>query len=109
MFSSGNDNYNTIQKVDEDINEYQRILNANIRIAPKEGQLWSEYLTELSIHVETAKENNWNTHYVKGSHGHPWFTHKNPIGCFMCNDIEMISVMLKVMKLMLFQYPKTRF
>ncbi len=109
MYQQGNDKYNVIQEDIPDESEYRRILNAKLTIAPKAGQSWKDYLMELTIHTDTARETNWNTHYIKGSHGHPWFTHKNPLGCFMCNDIEMIHVMLSVMKLMAEQYPKNRF
>ncbi len=103
-----NDKYNT---KDEPLNEdlYKQILHADLKITPKAGQLWKDYLIELKIHTENAHNKNWQIHVVKGVRGHPWYTHTSGLGCFMCEDTNMIYAMYTVMCLMAAQYPDQRF
>ncbi len=102
------DKYNTLE-VKEDANLYKHVINADLRIAPKKGQLYSDYLIELKVHVEIAKHKNYKTHVIIGVRGAPWYTHKRPDGCFMCEDISTISVLFSTMALMAQKHPKSRF
>ncbi len=101
-----NDNYNTLDEP-VDLHATQRILNANIQFGPKEGQKWLSYLEQLKIYVKFNQDRNERSH-INGPKG-PWYTHRSPAGCFMCEDTNLMSVMLQTMEIMVNQYPNTTF
>lgn len=107
-FNLDRDRYNTLE-TPEDETLYHDILDADLRIAPKGGQTWATFLTELKVHIQHAAKKNIKIHIIKGSRGKAWFTHTRGDGCFMCEDINLIHVMYSVMLLMAEQYPKNRF
>ncbi len=108
MFQKDRDSHNTlIEKEDENL--YKHILNADLRIAPKTGQLWYTYLTELKIHLEHACHKNYHTHVTIGARGKPWWTHSRNDNCFMCEDINFMYTMYSTMCLMAQKYSKNRF
>jgi len=90
-----------------DKNQYKRIINAKIKIAPITGESWIKYVERIKVYQEIAKDLNWNTH-VDNPYKE-WHTHKNPAGCFMCNDIAMISVLVQVLECMAAQHPEDQF
>jgi len=90
-----------------DINDYQKIINAKTKLAPIMGENWIKYVDRIKIYQEIARDLNWNTH-VDNPYK-TWHTHKNPAGCFMCNDTAMISVLVKVLECMASIYPDDKF
>ncbi len=102
------DKYNT-EEIPEDENLYKRILNADIRIAPKKGQMLVAYVQELQIYVKMASKKNIQIHIIKGVRGRPWYTHLRGDGCFMCEDMNMIHAMLSSLRLLADNYPKAHF
>lgn len=102
------DKYSTEQEP-EDENLYKHILNADIRIAPKKGQLLADYVKELQIYVQMASKKNIQIHIIKGVRGKPWYTHLRGDGCFMCEDMNMIHAMLSSLRLIADNYPKAHF
>ncbi len=101
------DRYNEEQLV-VDKHDYERVVNSELKIAPKGGENWLHYVERLKIHQDIAQERNWKTHVSNGKK--VWYTHKKPAdSCFMCDDITFISTTVKVIELMASQYPNNSF
>ncbi len=100
------DKYNTL---DPSINylDYHHIVNTSLDFAPKSGQTWSEYAMEAIIHAKIAQKINRNCH-INGRNGY-WHTHVDPRGCFMCDDNNMISMLVRVIGFMSSKYPAKKF
>lgn len=108
--SEGRDKYNTLDTSIAEEESYKSILDADLVILPRKGQLWTDYMIELKIHVQNSMRKNWKVHVITGTRGHPWFTHtRSGDDCFMCKDINMHYAMLSVMSMMAQQYPTNRF
>ncbi len=100
------DKYNTLDEP-VDINDIKHILNSNLQYTPKEGQTWESYISELQIYINYNRSKSEKNH-INGPKG-PWYTHRSPSGCFMCDDMKLIQVMFNTMKLMVSQYPDTKY
>ncbi len=101
------DRYSTLQDNKFAIQDFKDVVNSKLDYAPKDGVKWLDYVTELKIHAKLAAEKNWKTH-VDNPYK-VWHTHVLPLGCFMCSDTEMISLLVRVIALMASQYPDNRF
>lgn len=99
------DQYNTLDPK-YNFHDYKNIVSTSLEYAPKEGGNWLDYYTEIQIHATIQAKTNRNTH-IFGRSGH-WHTHVLP-RCFMCEDNNMISMLVKVIGLMANQYPKNIF
>ncbi len=100
------DRYNTV-KPPEDENQYRKILNAQLSIAPTSVETLEQYIQKIKIHQKIARDRNWNTHVDNPFK--TWHQHKNPAGCFMCNDIEFIAVLVQVLELIQDNYSSITF
>ncbi len=90
-----------------DIHAYRRIVNAKINIAPTSTETLSQYVKKIKVYQEIAHQKNWQTH-VDNPYK-TWHTHKNPLGCFMCEDTAFIAVMIQVLEVLADKYPKAKF
>ncbi len=106
ILSLERDRYNTIDE-NEDPQNYQRIVNSKIKLAPSDAESLETYLTRIKIYQNIARETNWNTH-VDNPYK-TWHTHKNPMGCFMCQDTQFIQVLIQVLQLINDQHPSIHF
>ncbi len=100
------DQYNSIDPM-YNYTDYQRIVNTSLEYAPKEGQSWQDYYLEIMIHARANAKINRNCH-IFGKNGH-WHTHVDPRGCWMCEDVKLIAMLVKIIGLMSHQYPKNKF
>jgi len=100
------DKYNTLDPAIS-YTDYHHIINTSLDFAPKTGQTWEEYSMEAIIHAKIGQKINRNSH-INGKNGY-WHTHVDPRGCFMCDDNNMISMLVKIIGLMASQYPKNIF
>lgn len=99
------DRYNTVEeKVDE--NDYKDILQSSLEYCPKRGQKWLEYAIEVRVHSKAHQIKSLKTHVECKRQ---WYTHRSPLGCFMCEDINLISVLTSVIRLMAEISPDNRF
>ncbi len=90
------DRYNTVEE-QKDINQYKRIVNAKIPIAPKSGETLEQFIQKIKIHQDIQSEKNWRTHVDNATK--TWYTHsKSPLGCFMCEDTQFIGVLVQVLE-----------
>ncbi len=97
-----NDKYSTLEKI-TNVNDMEHLINSSLKYAPRHGQTWQSYATELATHIKYADEKNTKTH-VEGKT--QWYTHRSPLGCFMCEDMAMRHVMHRVIIDMANKYPK---
>ncbi len=100
-----NDKYSTLEKI-TNRNDIENLINSSIKYTPRHGQTWSSYASELSTHIHYADEKNTKTH-IEGKT--QWYTHRSPLGCFMCEDIAMRHVMHRIIIEMAKKYPKEVF
>ncbi len=100
------DRYNTLDKP-IDVHDYKRIVGAKIKIAPIQGEKLKDYIQRLKIYQDIAKEKNWSTHVANPYK--IWRTHKIPLGCFMCEDMQFIAVNIQVLEILAQAYPKFTF
>ncbi len=100
------DKYNTL---DPQISYtmYHEIINSSLDYSPNEGQTWGAYAIEAVIYAKQGQKTNRNSH-INGKNGY-WHTHVDPRGCFMCDDNNMISMLVRVIGLMSSKYPKNTF
>lgn len=100
----------TSQYTDEerlDSNNYRSIINAKSICTPNSGESWERYADRLQIYCKISADKNRLTH-IDGPRK-AWYTHRSPMGCFMCEDTNLIAVMRRVIGLMAIQYPKNQF
>ncbi len=90
-----------------DTNDYRTVVNANIDFAPRKQETWAQYSDRVSIYAKINATKNYKTH-IDGPRK-AWYTHRNPMGCFMCEDTNLIAILRRVIGLMAIQYPENRF
>ncbi len=90
-----------------DPNDFKTVVNADLDESPKTGQTWAQYSDLLRVHIKIHQKKNFKTH-VDGPRK-AWYTHRSPMGCFMCEDINLIALLGRVIGLMAIQHPDNRF
>ncbi len=100
------DRYNS-EEVKVDVNDYRKIINAKVKLAPIGGEKWLQYIARIKIYQKIAFDKNWGVH-VDNSYK-VWHTHKNPMGCFMCEDSAFIAVLIQVLECMAENHPNDEF
>ncbi len=97
--------YTDLEKID--INDYKKVVNANVTYAPHKGETWHDYALRLEIYKDLAAEKSRKTH-IDGPRK-AWWTHRSSLGCFMCEDLNFISLLVRVVNEMSVLYPDNRF
>jgi len=97
--------YTDLEKIDS--NDYKKVINANISYAPYRGETWSQFAQRIAIYSKVAADKSRLTH-IDGPRK-AWYTHRNPMGCFMCEDMNLISLMGRVIFEMASKYPDKQF
>ncbi len=100
----------TSQYTDEeqkDVHDYKKVINANVVYAPRKGETWHEYAYRSKVYADINAIKNRLTH-IDGPRK-AWYTHRNPMGCFMCEDTNLISMLRRVIDEMAQQYPDNKF
>ncbi len=77
------DRYNTKEPL-YNPNDYSHVLESRRNDSPIKGELLSHYIVRLGEIIKSHSDKNWKVHVVIGSHNKPFWTHRNPLGCFMC-------------------------
>ncbi len=102
-----NDKYNSLD-IQANIHDAEKIINASqLEYAPKTNEKYITYLQRIKLYQEIAQSKNWRTHVDNGRK--VWYTHKLPSGCFMCEDTQMISVLIQVLSIMAYKNPEGTF
>jgi len=86
--------------------DYKKIVNSNIEYAPHEGETWKEYSVRIKIYADLGAKKNRLTH-IDGPRK-SWWTHRSP-SCFMCEDVNLISMMVRVLCEMASVNPDNKF
>ncbi len=82
---------------------YKKIVNAKIKIAPTSNEKLTDYIQRLEIYQTISHDKNWETHVDNGKR--TWHTHSLPLGCFMCEDQQFISVAISILHILSDAYP----
>ncbi len=100
-----NSQYTDEERLDR--NDYVDIVNSKSVCTPEKGETWQHYADRVSIYAKIQADKNRLTH-IDGPRK-AWYTHRSPMGCFMCEDTNLIAVMRRIIGLMAIQYPENRF
>ncbi len=100
------DQYNTLDNP-YDENDIEKIIHADLEYAPKPKQTYKSYCENLRIYYKLHCKTNIQTH-INGPKG-AWYTHRNPSGCFACDAMNLLSVMLQTLELITSKYPDESF
>ncbi len=101
------DRYSVLDEQRSNKNEYMRIVNAKINLAPSTGETLNDYIKKIIIYQDIAHTKNWNTH-VDNPYK-TWRTHMLPVGCFMCEDNAFIGVLIQVIQVINKHNPGIKF
>lgn len=102
------DQYNTLeQPIDPNNIQHNKHSSQGLEFSPKQGETWESYSQRLKVYIEFADKKNYNTH-VNGPR-RAWFTHRSPLGCFMCEDVNLRHTMYDAILQMTKQNPKNIF
>ncbi len=74
---------------------FAHIINAKIELAPTDKESLKQYLFRIKIYQKIAADKEWATH-VDNPYK-TWHCHKNPMGCFICQQTQFISVLVQVL------------
>jgi len=99
------DQYNTLDNP-YDINDIEKITKADLEYTPNEGETLSSYYARAKIYVKMCEKKNIQTH-INGPKG-AWYTHRNPSGCFACEDLNLLNTLLRTLQLIAEKYPDTK-
>ncbi len=99
------DAYNSTQSP-YDVVDYKNISEAQIEFAPEKGQSYVSYYESAKVYAKTNAKSNIKKH-VNGKSG-PWHTHVTG-DCFMCEDSNLISVLVRVIGKMANHHPQDKF
>ncbi len=99
------DQYNST-KSPYDLSGWEGISNCNAEFAPEKGDTWLEYYQASKTYAKINAKNNIKTH-INGKNGH-WHTHETA-NCFMCEDSNLISILVRVIGFMANKYPASKF
>jgi len=98
------DQYNTLDETPDVTKTSSYIPTPTLAYSPIEGENLEAYYAKLKIYRKINYEVNTKSHITppKGA----WWTHRQPSGCFMCQDQQMINVMLEIIRILSLRYPK---
>ncbi len=96
------DRYNS-EPMEVEKSHYKKLVNSKIALAPTMGETIAQYLQRIKIYQKIAFDKNWTTH-VDNPYK-TWHQHKNPMGCFMCDDTTFIGVLVQVLEIYAEKYP----
>lgn len=73
---------------------------------PTEGETLEVYFQRLVNSVEEQYQISTNAH-INGPKG-PWYTHRTPSGCFICNQATLSQYMESIIESVLDAIPKSK-
>ena len=101
------DQYNQ-ENMEFNAHEYVRKIRQGsmLKYGASNGEKLKDYLPRLSVHIDLAAEKNINTHVKNNGRG-CWFTHSDKfgVGCFMCEDVNLISYLASIITYFSNKYP----
>ncbi len=100
------DQYNSLES-NKSIDDIEQSVHKDLDYAPSPKQTWKSYVTVLEIYKKLVEKHNIQAH-INGPKG-SWFTHRNPPTCWMCADLNLISVMFDAIAFMASKHPNNTF
>lgn len=100
------DQYNALNN-DYSPDDYEKILHADLNFTPKKGESYISYATKAEVYRDTNAKRNIQTH-INGPKG-AWYTHRNPAGCFACEDTNLIHILVQTLMLIAQRHPEDTF
>jgi len=98
------DQYNTLDE-NQDLGKTENYIpTPSLAYAPVLGENLQTWFAKLKIYRKINYEINTKCHITppKGA----WWTHRQPSGCFMCQDQQFINVMLDILRILSLRYPE---
>ncbi len=98
------DQYNSLRNKYNPQEYDNDILETDTNWLPIKNETILSYYKRLEIYNKINLKHNVQSH-INGTKG-AWWTHRNPGGCFMCDDINLLQTMLNVIGNLAKKYPK---
>ncbi len=105
LINNNNDRHSTLDPPIDRDNIIREIKYDN-DYYPKKDEPWESYIKTLAVHVKMSAKKNIKCHITGVKQ---WYTHRNPAGCFMCEDMNLYYTMLDIMEKMAKAHPKDVF
>ncbi len=99
------DQYNTLDNP-YDLHDIEKVTNCDLEFAPNQGETLLSYYERAKIYVKLQEKKNIQTH-INGPKG-AWYTHRNPAGCFACEDLNLLNILLRTIQLIAEKYPDSK-
>ncbi len=96
------DQYNMVKPLA--ISQYKELTrNSSLKYAVRDGEKLYQFTARLQLYMDLSLEKNKDIHIYapKGA----WYQHRNPAGCFCCEDQNMIHYMFNIFKIIEHTYP----
>ncbi len=100
------DNYNTLDEQSSEISYNITSTDPESR-KPHPKESLSTYVARVTFIQNHQRTVNTKTHITNGKK--VWYTHRNPMGCFMCKDHELIAILVATLRHIALSYPKISF
>lgn len=105
------DNHNTKEREEWRGEQYVNQLRASSKLlyAINPNEDFENYMIRLQTHVDMQTKKNADTHIWNNGRG-CWFTHEDKFGkgCFMCEDVNLVSYMSQLLWYFAHKYPQER-
>ncbi len=98
------DQYNTTENVSALAYAEQKLLSCSADYAIHDQETLEQYIYKLKAHITIGFTKNTNCH-IKPAKG-AWYTHRDPRGCFMCEDQNLIHYMFQIISILAEKHPK---
>ncbi len=102
------DKYNTLETPETIADDYRRSINADLDYAPSKGETYESYYQRIKIYQKLSEKKNYQTH-IENNGRKAWHTHVLPSGCFMCEDLQFINILVQTLQYIAHFDPKHKF
>ncbi len=104
LAAKAEDKYNSDIGLTFDPNLYQKIVHSDSRYAPQPHMKTVEqYISQCKMLESIGLDKSTRAH-VDAPSG-TWYTHRSPLGCFMCEDQQFITTLISVLEYLGKRYP----
>lgn len=104
------DNYNE-ERSEFNEHEYANKIRAGsmLKYGASKGEPLVKWLPRLQAHIDIQADKNISTHVKNNGRG-CWFTHEDKfgVGCFMCEDLQVIHYLTSMITYLAKQHPEDK-
>ncbi len=97
------DQYSALKPLD--VSQYkQQVQSSTLKYSAHDGENLEQFLARIKLYIDLGHEKSARIHIdpPKGA----WYQHRNPAGCFCCEDQNMIWYMYAILQIIKEKYPK---